>query len=537
MSPVTSLESRLKRFDEGQNGQRDPGDAKAAQENEAKASAATKLVELLFASVHEFWHTPDKEPFATFKTREDVVYHLGIHGSEFSETAQRLTYLKDAKAIAQDAVRAAINTVAAQAKFAGQEHEVYSRIAHHDGCVWIDLGDDTWRAVRIDRDGWHLVDSRDVPVKFRRIRATRPLPEPVEGGSLEQLRALFRLEDSEWLLLVGWLVGCFQESGGRALLELIGRQGSGKSTLARYLVGLVDPSEIPVRSVSRDEEALLIAVQGRAVLAFDNVSNLHSEMADAWCRLSTGGGIGKRTLYSNDEETLIGAKIPLLWTSIVPVTINRPDLQDRTITVRLEALEGRDFRTERDIDTAFQAMRPQMLGALFTAVSEALQNQDTIELETMPRLADFATWVEAAAPAFGWNEGEFSTALEASNLLASAMAVDSSPAARLVHRFMRQRESWAGPVSDLLTEIKNIASDDDRRQQSFPKDSARLGVQMRRMQPPLARLGVVVGFHRTRSANTIALDRIDHLYGDESASPEDSNRDADAIPVQARVME
>lgn len=490
-----------------------PDDAMQGQEAEAKSSAATKLADLLMGTIRELWHTPTGEPFATYVDKEaGVPKHIAIYSSDFAELAQRLNYVEYSTAIAADAVKAAINTVAAAAKYAGGEYQVHSRIAHYNGAVYVDQGDDTWSAVRIDRDGWKIVPADEVPVKFRRLRTGQALPDPQPGGSIDQLRSLFKLDDTEWMLLVGWLIGCFQETGGRALLELIGQQGSGKSTLARYLVGLIDPSEVPVRSMSRDEEALLIAVLGKAVLAFDNLSSLAPELADALCRLSTGGGIGKRKLYSDSEEILFKAQLPLIWTSIIPVAISRPDLQDRTITVRLASLEGDTYRPERAVEAQFEAMRPQILGALYTAISACLVYQDHVHLDRLPRLADFATWVEAAGPALNWEEGEFAAALESSSLMASAMAVDNSPVANLVISFMQDRPYWEGSASMLLPQLKERADDDTRRQRSFPKDSARLGIQLRRMQRPLSHSGVSVRFDRTRRSNMVILTRNDAIY-------------------------
>lgn len=513
---VEDLQDRLRRIDNfavsGRGRRKHADDAKAAQETEAKSSAATQLTELLLQAKTEFWHTPDRDPFATFTDTSGVVSHVAIQSSDFTELAQRLFYLKTGRAIASDAVKAAVNTVAADAKFAGNEHEVYSRIAHLDDAVWIDLGDETWQAVRIDASDWCIMDSKDVPIKFRRMRSTRPLPRPERNGTLDDIREIFPMDDTDWQLLLGWLVGIFQHSGGRAHLELIGQQGSGKSTLARYLVALTDPVTIPGRSVSKDEEALIIAVQGRSVLAFDNVSVLSPEMADAWCRLSTGGGLGKRKLHSDQEEILIKAQLPLVWTSIVPVAVSRPDLQDRTITVRLEALRDTEYRSEREIDEVFSEIHPFLLGALYDTISAALRNAGQVDLERRPRLADFAEWVEAAAPALGWQPGEFVSVLESSRIIASAQAVDSSAVGRLLMCFMQARSHWNGPGSDLLTELKKLAEDDVKRQRSFPKDATRLSSQIRRLQRPLAALGVEVKFDRTKRARDISITRNDDRF-------------------------
>lgn len=506
---------------------RDPQDAKAAQETEAKSSAATKMAMLGLQTAHELFHTPSGEPFVTVKDG-GVLKHYAVQGSDYAEHLTRLNYLEYATAPAADAVKAASNIVAGEAKYAGAEHEVFARIAHHEGLIWVDLGDPTWRAVRIDSHGWRVVDSAEVPVKFKRTRSTRALPEPQSGGSLDELRSLFKIEDADWMIIPGWLVGVFQEDGGRAHLELIGQQGSGKSTFARMLVRIVDPTDILLRSVPRNEEDLMIAVQSRTVIGFDNVSSLHPEMADNFCRLSTGGGFATRKLYANREEESFTAQQPALWTSIVPITLNRPDLQERTVTARLESLANETYRSERDINAEFAVMLPRLTGALYSAVSTALYHQDTVELESRPRLADFATWVEAASPAFGWDVGDFSAALEASNMMANVMAVDASPIGRLVYGFMKDQQHWEGSVSDLLVTIRELASDDDKRQRQFPKDSARLGVQLRRMQRPLAALGVWVGFDRSRRANVVLLDRNDEVYGKDDGPAAQPDPDATA---------
>ncbi|WP_208978219.1 hypothetical protein [Pseudovibrio denitrificans] len=44
---------------------------------------------------------------------------------------------------------------------------------------WLDLGDESWRAVCITRDGWEVVDSP--PVKFVRKPTMTALPEPCKG--------------------------------------------------------------------------------------------------------------------------------------------------------------------------------------------------------------------------------------------------------------------------------------------------------------------------------------------------------------------
>src|SRR5262245_54913955 len=125
------------------------------------------------------------------------------------------------------------------ALYDGPTVETFIRVRGHGGKLYVDLGDPEWRAVEIDAAGWRVVN--DPPVRFRRPRGMVPLPEPVRGGSLDELRQLVNVrDDASWLMLVGWLAGALRDRGPFPVLALAGEQGSAKSTLGRFLRRLVD---------------------------------------------------------------------------------------------------------------------------------------------------------------------------------------------------------------------------------------------------------------------------------------------------------
>ena len=75
----------------------------------------------------------------------------------------------------------AIENIGGEAAFSvAPEYEVHIRIAEHNGAIYLDLGDDEWRAVKITEAGWEIVS--DPPVKFRRPNGMLPLPEPQRGS-------------------------------------------------------------------------------------------------------------------------------------------------------------------------------------------------------------------------------------------------------------------------------------------------------------------------------------------------------------------
>ena len=74
-----------------------------------------------------------------------------------------------------------MDVLAGKAIFDGPEHPVHVRIAEHEGVTYLDLSNERWEAIAIDRTGWRVV--ANPPVKFRRTRGMLPLPTPVPAGA------------------------------------------------------------------------------------------------------------------------------------------------------------------------------------------------------------------------------------------------------------------------------------------------------------------------------------------------------------------
>ena len=101
------------------------------------------------------------------------------------------------------------------------------------------------------------------------------------------------------------------------------------------------------RSMPRSEEDLLVAAKSQHVLAFDNVSGLGEWLSDAICRLSTGGGAGKRRLYTDEDEVLFSGRRLVAINGIEDVAV-RPDLVDRAVMLALEPIAEKQRRDEAE---------------------------------------------------------------------------------------------------------------------------------------------------------------------------------------------
>jgi hypothetical protein len=207
------------------------------------------------------------------------------------------------------------------------------RVAEQNGRLYLDLGDEQWRAVEIGSHGWRVIASP--PVRFRRAAGMLPLPLPVKGGSINALAPFLNLSGrNEFVLVIAWLLAALRHGGPYPLLALSGEQGSAKTVLSKILRALVDPNAAPVRTMPREERDLFIAANNGHLLAFDNLSDIPARTSDALCRLASGGSFAIRQLYTDADEALFEAACPAILNGIEDV-ITRPDLADRAIFLTL----------------------------------------------------------------------------------------------------------------------------------------------------------------------------------------------------------
>lgn len=293
------------------------GAAQPAYSPTERKSQATQLVAA--AAAAELFHTADDDAYASIE--------LGSHREvwrlkdrEFKRWLGKIYHDQHGRVPNSQAMNDALAVLEGKAVFGGQQHDVFVRIARLKNAIYLDLGDQSWRAVKITSSGWKVVSRPKV--RFRRPRGMRELAQPVHGGSIEELRQLVNVgRKDDWVILVAWLVGAFQPDEPFPLLVLQGEQGSAKSTTGRLLRSLIDPNKSPLRSPPRDIRDIMIAAQNSWIVAFDNISYLPPWLSDGLCSLATGGGFSTRELYTDAQETLFVAKRPILLNGIDGVVI------------------------------------------------------------------------------------------------------------------------------------------------------------------------------------------------------------------------
>jgi hypothetical protein len=389
----------------------------------------------------------------------------------------------------------ALDALEARARYEGAIEPVYVRVAPGPGAtIIVDLVDEDWHAVHITPDGWAVTSAS--PAKFRRARGMQALPMPTHGGSLIRLTDFVNVKDEDdWMLLVGWLLAALRPVGPYPTLVLSGEQGSAKSTTARVLRRLVDPNVAPLRCEPREARDLAISANNAWLINLDNVSHLQPWLSDALCRLATGGGFSTRQLYEDETEKIFASQRPVVLNAIESVA-TRPDLIDRSLLIDLPTISEEARRAEAEFWAAFDAVHPALLGALFDVLSQALRQLPLVSLPTLPRMADFATWITAAESGLGWTAGHFLRAYTRSRGDANVLAVDASVIGPVLLECVAAAcftaAQWEGTAADLLEYLIAVAGDALPKSREWPKTPRALSGELRRLAPALRATGMEV---------------------------------------------
>lgn len=169
---VVSLEQvRSKKHEHGPSARSGENESSTQQPEtrERGLKQADRLIEV--ANSAELFHTADGTGFAELvvKGHREI---WPIRGKGIRRWLARRFFEETRGAPSSEAMNSALNVIEAKAQFDAPEREVFVRVGGANGRLYLDLADETWRAVEIDATGWRVTDNP--PVRFRRAAGMRP---------------------------------------------------------------------------------------------------------------------------------------------------------------------------------------------------------------------------------------------------------------------------------------------------------------------------------------------------------------------------
>ncbi|MFO0828437.1 MAG: bifunctional DNA primase/polymerase [Phycisphaerales bacterium] len=455
-------------------------DEATGDDRRKREPAQAEQVVRLALELFRLGQTPKREPFAVSLTGPNVVGLLGGSGGSLYDMIAREYRRRFGRVMTTAAFKDALATLRGEAIDAPTE-AAHLRVGPFEQGVVLDLGSVDGSAVVVDATGWRIVDRS--PILFQRTALTGELPTPARGGRLDSLRELLNVTDETWPILLGWIVAALIPDMPHPILMLGGTQGTGKTTAGRFICGLFDPSDAPTRSQPRDPEAWAMSVANGWSTLVDNVSSIPPWWSDALCMAVTGDGWVRRALYTNGDVAVLSFRRVIALTSIDAGAL-RGDLGERVVLVDLEPIDPAKRRTERKLEAAYRAVLPAILGAVLDLLAGVLARRGSINLPSLPRMADFACVLAAIDATIGTD----SLALYADQgRRIAAEVLESDPVGEAVATFVRECGTWSGTAGELFLAIK---PEDAGRE--WPKGARGLGARLKRLSPALELQGVRV---------------------------------------------
>jgi hypothetical protein len=456
------------------------------------------LLDLLKAKNLELFHTRMDECYAALQVNGHREV-WALDSKRFSQLCQGLYHNAKKEVLLPQEFRMVTELLQHKALSEGEERPVFVRVAGFNGAIYLDMCNPDWQVIEVTAKGWRIIPQS--PVYFVRSKSMNQLAPPEPNGNLRELK--YFLPSGTRILTVAWLVNTLNPNKPYPVLVLQGGEGSAKSTVASILTDLVDPHAATLRTPPKTEEDLLIRAQNNRIIVYDNLSSFPVWLSDAICRLSTGGGLSKRTQYTNADEFILEATRPVILNGI---SLNcRADLSDRAIFINLPKIPDEKRIPESEFIERFNRAKPKLLGALLDAVSTALKNLEGVELDKVSRMGDFVKFIVAAEPSLPWSEGMFKKVYTKNRQEAKRDFIDTDTVSSTIKQLVDQKNQWEGTASELLKDLKSIAGP---FKASLPKSPNNLATKLREARPTLGAVGIDISFGRKSDKRTIRLKQI-----------------------------
>lgn len=357
-----------------------------------------------------------------------------------------------------EALQQVLSLLEGRALLSGKTKQVFLRTGELDGNIYLDLGTPDWQIAKITPAGWEIISYSDCPVKFYRTSLGLPFPLPTRGGDINELWNLVNVCNESKPLILSWLAFGLVPSGAKPIMVFASSKGRGKSSAARILKSLIDPGKSPLLPSVGDTRNIAITARGRWCIAYDNLSVLSADQQDALCCTATGAGFSHRTLHTNLDETFFEYRRMQILTG-VDLVPTRSDLLDRSLLVKLNAINPEDRLTDEELDIKLQELSPQLLGCLLDIVVTALANLPNLEKFPLPRMASYAKFAIACQKELG--VVNFMDHYQENINTATDEAIEANPISKALTEFLDSKGGrWTGTPSALAKELKEFGNDD-----------------------------------------------------------------------------
>ena len=249
----------------------------------------------------------------------------------------------------------------------------------------------------------------------------------------------------------------------------------------------------------REEKDLGVTASLEYLLAYDNVSHLPQWLSDAICRISTGAGYKYRKLYTNGELNVFDGCRPFVFNGI-PQCVESNDLMNRCVMVERTMMTPEQRKDEKTLNAEYEVIAGKVLGGILDLLANGLGHLHTTNV-TLPRMADSIRWITACL-----GNNSFIDAYATNEDRAVEYGLDTSPIARGIVKMLKGRGGkWKGNSTDLLKDLSEVLTSDERGNRLFPDSAKAMGHAIRRDEELLINLGIKISRGRSSGGERVII--------------------------------
>lgn len=409
-----------------------------AKTNYDISNSLVKVLNMEFEA--EYFKSKNNESCVTAKKGKKHITYL-IEQKEFGDFISTIAMERDIE-ISRDVMEKTLDKISAKCLKSGIKKDVYLRIAKSENKILIDLTNDDYSIVEVSESGWKIIENTQAA--FIRKSKQRALPNPLPTNKeefLQLFQSIFNLRHpEEYLLILTFILNSLcRDFGSYAILVMQGSKGTGKSVTTNRIKQLVDPAIPNLYAPPEGPKDLFILANSSYLISLDNLSGLNAKLADAFCRISTGGGFSQRELYTSDNELVYDLQRPVILNGIDSAS-QRPDFLDRCVTIQTGQLNLENRKSESRLNSDFTEMYPKLLGGLYTILAEVIKILPDITDKNLQRMTEFSRIGIALEKTLNLSEGIFLETYSKNLRFQSESAFEEDELCLLVHSILLDRK-------------------------------------------------------------------------------------------------
>lgn len=481
----------------------DPGELLEAAAADNKEEIKEKQ-EIVNENISELWTDEHGNPYITIINKKHKE-NWAIYSRRFKNFITRIFYEESGEVPNSQQLKTFQDIFAARAQFDGNKYDTYLRCAKLNDSLYIDLCKDDWSVLKITKDKIEEIES---DIKFKRFNHMKELNYDLKASEsdLDLIFKYVNIENEKDKLL--FKIDCILQPIAnipRVIDNFHGSAGSGKTFASNCKRRLIDPSSMGTLSLSKDKTELIQKLSHHYICFFDNVRKISQEYSDIFCRATTGDAFSKRELYTDDEDIIYKLKRKLGFNGI-NVVGEEPDFLDRGITYELSRIPKKERKKEEDMLKEFEQDQPIITGSIFKILQKTLNKIKEINIEELPRMADYCFWGEAAAQVIGEKEKVFTTTYFEKIGALSKEALETNPVGLCLLEFMMNNDFFEGTASELLRTLIEYADKlKIETKYYFPKAPNVLTRRINEIQANLDEEGIKVEYDKTGKQRLIRI--------------------------------